>query len=236
MRITYVGGDTAGAGTENITDLQSGSNPPTWPPGVQPLDLALLVWDYVNTAIPTTPAGFSLIDARTNGSNAAGLYAKICNGSESGTFSMSLGAVQSRQAAALAVYRHTHKSAPFQPSDLTAALEVSPTKLSHVPASGTLGVSDCGVVLFIAERASPPSTGFTPPSGYTLRQGVALTGTGASAVAVADDGLATNRKAGTVVSFSSGTGDWDGTTAQQNDIMWTVLIRPREYEGWGVEL
>jgi hypothetical protein len=233
MRISYVGGD-AGWGNNTVT-FDVSTDFVVWPT-VQPGDFALLAWNYQNTATPTTPTGFSQIDYQIQGSEGASVYGKVCTGSESGNIVLvNSTSIQNKQGAVLAVYRGTHKTSPVLAADFTEA-GGSVTANTHAAPSETLNVSDCAVATFFAERASPSSTVVTPPSGYTTRQSNAgqLVGSGSSSIALADDGLATNRASGASVS----PGNWVGNQSVFSGVWmaWTILLRPAEYEGWGVDL
>lgn len=228
MRIFYVGGDV---GTGNYGDLSDNANPNpvTWPAGIRPGDFALVAWAFSATVGSTNPSGFDQLDAATNGNQQAKLLGRVCDGSENGVIPF-VNAELNKQAVTLGIYRGTHKVAPVLSADITLALENSPST-THTAPSETLNVADCGVVTVMTERGSPATQGFTVPSGYVKRLEAINTGGGATTVTLADDGLTTGRPPGAVVS----PGTWTGNSSQ-NNIMWTVLLRPRQYEGWGVDL
>jgi hypothetical protein len=226
MRITYVGGD-AGIG-DSVVGITT--DPVTWPT-VQPGDFALLSWVVLNTSTVTDPSGFSVIDNQTQSNQTNRIYGRVCDGSESGNITLTSNAAQ-RHSAAMAIWRGAHKLSPVQAGDFVRTSgTVSAT--THAPGGQAIPVSDCAVATIVSERASSASTAYTPPSGYTLRQSGGLTGNGSTIVAIADDGLATDRGSGTTVT----PGVWTGTqSASGNWQIWTVALRPREYEGWGVDL
>jgi hypothetical protein len=234
MRITYVGGNTSGG--SSTLDLATQPNPPTWPSGIQPGDYAVLMWIFQSTQTFTDPAGFNFLASQNSntGSATTRLFSKVCTGSESGTFSLANG-VANRQGACLAIYRGTHKSAPIISGDWTSVAEtVGGT--THASPPETLNVADCAALTFIGERATLSTGGSSTYSHASFTNRLTTnglsTGTGGVILSMADDGLTTDRKSGTTVS----PGNWigDGTTSQQ--VMWTILLRPREYEGWGVDL
>jgi hypothetical protein len=231
MRITYVGGNTSGG--NSTTDLATQPNPPTWPANIQAGDLALLFWVYQSTQTATDPSGFNFLANQTSGTGscASRFYSKVCTGSESGTFSLVNG-VANRQAACLAIYRGTHKSAPIVSGDWTSAAEGASTN-PHTSPTEVLNAADSAVVTMVGERLTTGSTSYSH-SAYTKRLDTdsLSTGTGGVICALADDGLATDRASGASVS----PGSWTGSVATLQVVMWTATIRPREYEGWGVDL
>lgn len=227
MRITYVGGDSG------IGDSVAGmtTDPVTWPT-VQPGDFALLSWVFVNTSTPTDPSGFSVLDNQTQTNQTNKIYGRVCDGTETGAITLNSGTPQ-RHCAGLVVYRGTHKSVPVQATDFSHTGGTVATT-THAPTGQATPVSDCAIITLISERASPVSTAYTQPSGFTLRQSATgLAGNGSTIVSIADDGLVTDRKPSTTVT----PGNWTGTQAiSGNYQIWTIAIRPREYEGWGVDL
>lgn len=229
MKVSYV---TSAHGGGNVTDVAAGAAPLTWP-SIVAGDLAVLFWAYQSTQTNTDPSGFTLLAnlTSTTGSCATRLFYKICTGSETGNISLVNG-VANRQSAVLGIYRNAHKSAPIVSGDWTATAE-SVAGTSHASPTETLNVADCGVLTFIGERATTGSTTYSH-SAFTKRvdSGTDATGAGGTIVGLADDGMATNRANGASVS----PGNWTSSFSTAQCVMWTVMIRPREYEGWGVDL
>jgi hypothetical protein len=234
MRISFVTSDAGGGNVFDISDAANTTGWVTWPSSsIQPGDFALIGWVFQNTGTATNPSGIPLLNTTTNGNQIGRLFGKVCDGTETGNIPF-VHTVQNKMNAFVAIYRGAHKTTPVQAGDISVFSETV-LQTTHQPAAVTLPVSDCAVIVMCSERASPPSTSYTQPSGYTERIDTDSTftnGTGGTIIGMADDGLATDRKSGTVVT----PGVYTGQAASGNAIVWTVAVRPREYEGWGVDL
>ena len=212
--ISFVGRafDGANSATVNLT----------WPGGLAANDQALVLWTFQNTALPTTPTGFTLV---TNNDGATGsmrtyLYRKTLAGTESGTLACTLD-VSNRQSVCLVIYRGVDTTTPV---DGTAVQTTGISGLTHTNPALAPTVANCVIVASIHERASSIDTGFAEPAGYLKRadtdHGLAW-GSGGTVTTVADDGLAAGRDTSSV---TPGVWTGDGTTA--NVVTYTLALRP----------
>lgn len=215
---SYVNSSTDGG---NLTSLA-----PTWPT-VQAGDVALLWWLMQNSSTPTLPSGFTLPSSALvdgdSGSMRMGLYWKALDGSETGTLALT-GTAANRQCAGMAIYRGAHLTAPL--SDWQV-LDEAASVSSHACPAVTPQHAGCAIVTAVGERATTGTTNWTAPSpGYTERADTTTlaTGSGGTILAIADDGLATNRTVGVGVTPPN----WvsAGTFASANVLTWSVALRP----------
>lgn len=219
MAIASVGADSAGGNVATLTGL-------TWP-AVQANDVAVMWWLGINSVTWTDPGNFTLINS-TDGDTGASrmrLYYRVCTGAETGDVSLVHSAAD-RQCAVMAIYRGCDPVTPINLTTGWAVRDESASGTTHACPQVTTDVADCVVLTAIGERASSGTTGWTAPPGYTERadsDGLA-TGTGGTSCALADDGLATSRPAGTNVTPPV----WTSTNgfATANILTWTVSIRP----------
>ena len=216
MAVSLVGADPGGGNVTNITDV-------IWPT-VEAGDVAILGWLGQNTSTQTA-SEFTAIDSVDGDSGASRMSLKyrICNGSEDGGTVSLVGSAANRQCAVLAVWRGLHATSPI---DTYAVRDESVSGTTHANPQVTTGFADCVIATLIGERASTGTTGWTAPSGYTERADstTLATGTGGTICALADDGLATSRPAGTNVTPPV----WTSTSgfATANILTWTVSLRP----------
>ncbi|MQB00543.1 MAG: hypothetical protein GEU78_09670 [Actinobacteria bacterium] len=217
---TYHGGDVGGGG-----GLISHTVP--WPAGVQAGDYAVLSWVFSITQTHVLPAGFTLVSTfdGDSGSHRMAVCERICDGTESGTVTIELSGI-TKQSATLTVYRGLHATAPL---DDFAVHNATGTTVHNCPAV-TTGFDDCVIATIYSERVTDASSNATIASPYVERAdtgGISSAGGGGTMVAFADDGLATPRLAGSVVTPP----DWTGLTSTANVITWTLSLRPAEDTG-----
>lgn len=226
MRIKFVGGDSGGGNIQVMTGL-------TWP-SVLAGDLAVIWWVMQNTSTPANPTGFTLDTTFDTVSLRARLEHKICTGSESGDIGLDVGTIN-RQSACLVVYRGTHRTSPILSGDYAIRSE-STSGTTHANPAQILPVADCAVLTFVGERATNGTNNWTAPSGYTERADslTLATGSGGTICAAADEGLATDRQSGVSVT----PGVWTSANSFSSSTVSTVtlVIRPADYEGWGVPI
>ena len=203
MAITFVGD---GSDTQNSTSLSV-----PWP-ATDSNDVAVLFWRYrTNQGTVTGPGGSWVeVGTQTTSTDACRVYRMVCNGSESGSVSLSVGAA-SKQQAILVVYRGVDTSTPIDASASAASMS-SPAV--------TATVADTTIIVSTSVRSSTLGT-FTVPTGYTFRGGdkdLGTTGGGASTLGVCDS--ITTRGSGSInpPDYSS-----DITS---NPVSWTVALRP----------
>lgn len=215
--VSFVGADSGGDGNaEIITSL-------SWPAGVQAGDCALLWWTMVASATPTDPSGFDLKQAHLgdSGSIESRFYRKICDGTESGALNLDANAFN-RQSAVLLVLRDTDL---VEPVDTWAVRDEGSNVTSHsAPQVVTGATPGCVGVTAVAERASSGTTNWTTSWTERADSTTLANGSGGTITAVADDGLALNRGAGSVIAppnWVSG-----NSFASDNVTVWTVSIAP----------
>lgn len=220
--VTFVGSDVGGGNVGTITDL-------VWPT-VQNDDVALVLWEMVNTVTPTIPSGWTVptggsVDS-TTGSGRYRFMWHACDGTESGALNLTnSGAVVNRQSAALVVYRGLDASNPID--QLASRLE-NTAGTTHASPSVTTGVTDAVVWVGCGERSTTGTNGWTPPSSPFNNERAdsttAATGSGGTVVACADDGLGVSRSSGTTVT----PGVWTSTNgfSTANVVTWTVSLAP----------
>jgi hypothetical protein len=213
--VSFVNSAVAGGNLATIT--------PTWP-SVLAGDTALLAWALQSTTTPTDPGAFTLdqTDNSTSGAMTSRIYHRNCDGTESGSFNLTV-SVANRQSAALAAYRGCHSTSPI---DAIAVRNETVSGTTHACPSVTTGFADCAVITVISERSTTGTNDWTAPSGYTGRADTTTlaTGSGGSITAIADDGLAAGRPAGTVVTPPVWTSANAFATA--NVVTWTISLRP----------
>lgn len=225
--VSFVGGDFGGG---NIADIASATDPVTWPTGgnaPQSGDIAVIAWAMQNTVTPTT-TGWTVPTNGSADSTSGALRMRVmwrvCTGSESGTITLTnSGSVINRQCAVLAIWRGVDNTTPIDQIQFLAETTAGTT---HACPSVTLGVANAAVVAVVGERVSSGTNAWTPPSGYTEREdsdGVA-TGSGGTSCAIADDGLATSRSSGTVVTPGAWTSGNSISTA--NVVTFTLSLKP----------
>jgi hypothetical protein len=218
--VSFVNSAVAGANLATIA--------PTWP-SVLAGDTALLTWALQSTMTPTDPGAFVLdqTDNATTGAMTSRVYHRNCDGSETGSFNLTASGAN-RMSAALAVYRGCHLTSPI---DTISVRNEGTSGTTHACPSVTTGFADCVVVTVISERSTTGTNGWTPPSGYTERADTTTlaTGSGGTVTAIADDGLASGRSAGTVVTPPV----WTSTNAfaTANVVIWTISLRPLPVAG-----
>jgi hypothetical protein len=229
MSGTFVSADSGGG---NVADIATAPDPVTWPSGgsaPQPNDIALIAWIMQNTVTPVTtgwtvPTGGS--NDLSSGAGRTRIMWKVCTGSESGTISLTnTGPTANRQSAGLVILRGYDTTNPIDQIQFRAETVAGTT---HANPSVTLGVADAGVVTVVAERSTTGTSGWTPPSSPFNNERAdsdgAATGSGGTIVAVADDGLATSRSSGTVVT----PGVWTSTNgfSTANVGTYTISLKP----------
>jgi PKD repeat protein len=207
MAITRVGGSANAAITSVVTLTV------TIPSGIVTGDVGLIVAGYnPTTSVPTTPTGWTAsTPVSVGGSSQFVSYTKDLTPAEAGTVvTLNLSAAQ-RIAAVLEVYRgSTYSATSSTPETVSASTHANPS--STAPTGGGVTVS------MVAERSSTPSTSFTQPSGYALRDSGFGTGSGAVSVAAADN--LTNVTAGGAV----GGGTWSASTANAAAIVYLFRL------------
>lgn len=197
----------------------------TWPGGLQAGDVALVTHTLDSGRTPTTPSGFTEIfnDAGGAGSTEVQLSYKILAGTETGNLAIAISGGNEKHSAAMSIYRGCHATSPI---DVFASFDETVSGTTHTCPSVTTGFSNCVIIVGIGERANTVTTSWTAPPTYTLQAtGNATGGAGANtSAAIADDGLASGRSSGTLVS----PGDWTSASSvsTKNDITWTVSLRP----------
>src|SRR5215207_4657189 len=146
------------------------------------------------TLFPNTVEAY---DANS-GSQRNRLYWRLCTGSESGAFTLSLQSAQStRHSAVLMVFRGLNTTTPI---DAFSRFDETVAGLTHNAPAVTLVTANCGILVLEAERASDGTTAITPPTGFTSNQfdtDTQAMGAGGTFTAAATDNLATVRSAGT---------------------------------------
>ena len=204
MAITYVGGATSSS-TSSVSSVTLTI------PTVQNGDLAVLVFGH-GTTNATAPAGWTLADAHTQGTMYGEIFTRtLASGDSGATVVCTVGASQ-RLSATLAVYRGA--------SGIGDVEHAGGSGTGHAVTAATAAEGGGVAVTAIAERSSTPSTTFTPPSGYSLRQSSHGTGTGAGSTGWADR-LAIIEDEGNPVGAGSWTGDVSNTA-----IVWTLSLTP----------
>ncbi|MGI5169877.1 hypothetical protein ACQEU3_46730 [Spirillospora sp. CA-253888] len=215
--VTSIG---AAAGGANATSIDL-----TWPT-VQADDVAVLFWLMNNSTTASNPAGFTLHESLDgdSGSMRMRFQSAILTGSETGTLTLT-GDTSNRMSAVMAVYRGAH---PTSPIDTWATRDEGVAGITHACPQVVTGFADCVIVTAAGERATSGTTGWTAPTGYTERadSDSAAVGTGGTICALADDGLATSRSAGTAVTPPA----WASASgfSSANVLTWTVSVRPLE--------
>lgn len=213
--IGFVGADAGGGNVSSITDL-------TWP-AVAAGDVALLFWLMINTAAPTNPTGFALDQSVDDtASTRMRFQHKVCDGTESGALTLTSDTIN-RTSAVLAVYRGCHATSPI---DTWAVRDEGSSATAHACPAVATGFGGCAIVSAAGERSGTGTNDWTPPALYSERADSTslAVGAGGTIVAVADDGLATLRPAGTLVTppdWTSGNG-----VSSANVFTWTVSLRP----------
>lgn len=206
MAVTYVGGATSSA-TSSVTSRTLTI------PTVQNDDFALIVFGH-GTANQPAPSGWTLGDAANVGSAYGEIFTRRLTAADSGsTVTLTIGTSQ-RMTATLAVYRGVDSAAFAHTTD-------SGTSTSHalVPVTAADGGSVAVTALF--ERSSTPSTVFTQPASYTMRQSSFGVGTGSCSSAFAD-------LLGTVVPDGSNVGTGATWTSDGANVAigWTIALEP----------
>lgn len=185
----------------------------TIPSTVKAGDIGLIAHPYAPNVVggvdPTTPTGWTQIDTQTFGASFhARLYAKtlaLADASTTVTFTNG----SQKLSAALAVIGGC-SGIDVQNFTIESSI-VTP----HPAPSVTAVTSDVAVA-FITERESTPSTAFTAPAGFTLRNSAFNVGGGATCVGVASN-LTAVAPTGTV-----GGGNWVADVANDALVMWVV--------------
>jgi PKD repeat protein len=207
MAITRVGG-SANAATTSVTSITV-----TIPSGIVTGDVGLIIHGYNPvTGTPTTPAGWTAGTAVTSGASTQFIpYTRDLVPADAGTIVTIVNTAAQRLGAALEVYRS---------SDFNAVSSFAQTVASstHTNPSSTAPTAGGVTVTMIGERSSTPSTSFTPPSGYTLRDSSFGTGNGSVSVAAADN--LTNVTSGGAV----GGGTWSASTANNAAVVFLFKL------------
>jgi hypothetical protein len=215
---SLVGADAGGVNGTTISDL-------VWPGGLAAGDVAVLFWTMINTSTATNPDSFTL-NQQFDGSSGAirmRFQHKILTGSEADALTLT-GSVSNKQSAVLAVYRGAH---PTSPVDTWAVRDETVAGATHACPQVTTGYAGCAILTAVGERSSSGTSDWTAPSGYTERADSQLLSGGLAGMticALADDGLATVRPAGTNVTPPAWTSGNAFSTA--NVLTWTVSVRP----------
>jgi hypothetical protein len=216
--VSFVGQVTGSA--NNVVSMNL-----TWPT-VSPGNLAIVSWTMANTNVPaSTPSGFTLLGNldSTTGSCRAYVYYKLCSGSEDGTTLTLTCDGANRHVSALDVWGGTiDQSNPIPAFQMLAHAGAAAT--STPCPQITIPYNDCVVAAGIHERNSNGTSGWTPPTGYTERSDRANVATGGTSVAVADDGLASGRTAGQLVTPPNFTSTNAFSTASR--VAYTLAISP----------
>jgi hypothetical protein len=183
----------------------------TIPAGARAGDIGLIAHPYApSLGDTTTPAGWTQLDSRDFGASFRGrLYYRILGAGEGGSTVTFTNTGAQKLAATLGVLSGSSGI------DVNNFIIESTITASHTAPSATAVTSDVAVA-FITERESTPSTVWTPPSGFTLRQSAFNVGGGATCVGVATN-LSPVAPAGTV-----GGGTWGSDVANDAVIMWIV--------------
>ncbi|MFD0902323.1 hypothetical protein [Actinomadura sediminis] len=213
MAITFVGASsaTASTGTLNIS----------WPAGIQSGDLAVLAWNGDDSATWTNPAPLALLGSEVSGgTQESRVYYRVCDGiNETGSLSLTQSTIN-KQTAIIVVYRGVHQSLPIDAWDSRAE---TVTGTTHANPSVTTVNANTAALAIIQERATDSSPNYTPPSGYTERANpTPVGGGGSTSAAIADDGLAVARAAGTTFAPPA----WSNGISTDNVITWTITLRP----------
>ena len=207
MAITFVGD---GSDTQNSTSLSV-----PWP-ATDADDVAVLFWRHrTNQGTITGPSGWTLLENATVNTDACRVYYRVCDGSESGNVTVSVGAA-SKQQAIMSVYRGVDTTDPIDDHDWR-------TGTSNGPVTTT--VADATIITSFSCRSSVLAD-FTAPTGYTVRGGdedLGTTGGGASTLGVSD--LIGTRSTGTY-----NPPDYD-TDITSSGLSWTVALKPAVASG-----
>lgn len=216
MSITRVGGT---ADTQSGTDLNLNWASVGTP---QANDLALLFWNGMSGLTwGGSNVAFALLNAKVSnsGSHEGRLYYRVLSGSESGTWTFTQSAIN-KQTAVMEVYRGVDTSAPISDWDL---YDETLTSTSHACPQVTTVTADEAIIAAIMERFTGSSTNYTAPTGYTKRQQpTPVGGGGSTSLAVADDGFAVSRAAGTNVTPPN----WTNGASTDNVMTWTLALAP----------
>lgn len=170
----------------------------TWPI-VPARAAALLLWTTQNTAGPTDPANFLLLEGRNHatGSGHVRFLRKVCTGAEGGTtLPLVTTGTAARQSATLVIYSGTHAGEPIDTwtwRDETGAVSTHPCP------SISPFVSGGAIVSGVSERVNASTTNYTTTWTERADSAAAGSGSGGATTAMADDGLATPRTAGVSV-------------------------------------
>lgn len=207
MAITFVGD---GSDTQNSTSLSV-----PWP-ATDSNDVAVLFWRHrTNQGTITGPSGWTLLENATVNTDACRVYYRVCDGSESGNVTVSVGAA-SKQQAIMSVYRGVDTTDPIDDHDWR-------TGTSNGPVTTT--VADATIITSFSCRSSVLAD-FTAPTGYTVRGGdedLGTTGGGASTLGVSD--LIGTRSTGTY-----NPPDYT-TNITSSGLSWTVALKPAVASG-----
>lgn len=194
----------------------------TYPATVVAGDAMLLFVAYSGTAITCiTPSGWTLVAGPFDKSTVLRgyLFSKVAAGTEAST-TLTITASASgatKRYAQLGAWSGTSSS----PVGVSASFVETTAGTTHSAATVNLTPSNCWIVEFIADRGSPGSTGWTQPSGYSLRDTQVGTGGGGATLGLADSN-ATVTPSGT-----AGGGTWTGTLSTANALGFTVAIQPQ---------
>ncbi|SEG45033.1 hypothetical protein SAMN04489712_105283 [Thermomonospora echinospora] len=210
MAVAFV---AATANAVNSTTL-----PLTWP-AVSSGHVALLGWSGLSTAVWTPPAGWTLLDAVTadSGNHASRVYWRPCDGSESGTITLTHDTLN-KQSAVLIVWSGVDTATPI---DAYAVRDENTAGTSHASPSASATMAGVVAVAMVSERVTDSTPSYTAPAGYTIRAQPTPIGLGGSvSLAMAD--LLTGTGGATTVT----PGAWTGTVSTANVLTWTILLRP----------
>jgi hypothetical protein len=216
--VTFVNSAINNTGASTLTTTVA------WPT-VQAGDVALLWWTLQSGQTVTDPSGFLLdqSDNSTSGSANSRFYHRVCDGSETGNITLSISGTANKMTANLVVYRGVDQTAPL---DTWNVRNESVSGTTHANPSVTTGAVNCVIVTSICERSSTGTSGWTQPSGYNERADTATLASagGMTITATADDGLASGRASGTVVTppvWTSG-----NAFSSAGVVTWTVSLKP----------
>lgn len=215
-----VAGATDNTATLNVAWTQYGTATPI---PIQAGDVAILAWNGQSTPTWTAPAGWTLAAPEvigSTGSHRSRIYVLELDGTEGGTPVALAASAINKMMGMIYVARGVDVADII---DAIASRDETVTGTSHACPQITTVAADAPVLTIIHERLTDSSTAYTAPVGYTKRlQPAPVGGGGSVSGAIADDGLAVSRAAGTTVTPPA----WTNGASTNNVITWTISLTP----------
>lgn len=224
VALVGVAGATDNTATLNVPWTNYGTGPPETAIDIQAGDVAILAWNGQSTPTWTAPSGWELAAPEvigSTGSHRSRIYVMELDGTEGGTPVTLAASGISKMMGMIYVARGVDVADII---DAIASRDETSTGTTHACPQITTVAADAPVLTIIHERLTDSSTAYTAPSpGYTKRlQPAPVGGGGSVSGAIADDGLAVSRAAGTNVTPPA----WTNGASTNNVITWTISLTP----------